>query len=176
MRWSKSVRTNPATVVGIGYVHDFVAIGTANGVGVANCANDYDPNWTIFSDGMIGGVYFCNDHVQDAYGAGASPGFNINYGFCPSASANRWLLNMGGALRACIASGSTTGSRVIAMLETTGGGTTDRNIDVKFKSLQHRSAGTGYVDWGTASQVIAPSYKVTQPTGTQVNVFLPPLD
>jgi hypothetical protein len=187
LKGNQFIRTNPATVNGIGFVHtaqldvgpsggNFVAIGTSNGVGVDNCANDYDPRWTIFTDGQIGGVYFCNDEALDVYNANDNPPFTIEWDFCPSAGANRWNMYMGGVLRRCINSANSAGSRVIAMLETTGGSSVDRNIDVQWNNLRHSITNSAYVDWGSASLQNAPSYTITQVNSTRIDEYLAPLD
>ena len=189
MKGRQGIRTDPSTVNGVGYVHpsqmdigaeggDFVAIGTAKGVGVAgtSCDDDYGGLWTVYTDGRIGGVWWCEDLDVNAYGPDTNPTFTIEYGWCPSASANRWLLFFDGTLWRCKAANPTTGSRTIVMLETTGSSTVDRNIDVKYSGLERSAPGAGYVSWGTASQFIAPTYAIDQPTGTQINIYEPPLD
>jgi hypothetical protein len=184
----QGIRTDPATVSGVGYVHasqvdvgavggDFVAIGTAKGVGVESCADDYDAKWSIYTDGELGGVYFCNDEKVDAYAAGANPSFSIEYGFCPSTLSNKWLLSMGGTLWSCYGSSSTTASRVSAMLETTGSSTVDRNIDVKFTGLNWSLSGSSsWTSFGTGTVVHSPSYSNSSVSSTAFNVYLAPLD
>ena len=182
---NQGIRTDPATVNGIGYVHSsqmdigdpgnmFVAVGTAKGVGVDNCANDYDSLWTVYEDGVIGGVYFCNDLDVDAYGANTSPSFSITRGACQGGQ--RWLMEFGGTRWDCIVSGVDGASRAIGLLETTGGSTTDRNIDVKFKNLATRDIGSTWDVFGTASTSVDPNYSVSVVSTLQFNVFLPPLD
>jgi hypothetical protein len=189
-----NIRTDPATVNGIGYVHimqmdtgalggDFIAIGTAKGVGVGNCADDYDAKWTIYTDGISGGVYFCNDESVDKYAAGAIPFFQINWSWCPSASANRWTMYMGtpspGTLWACYSNTSSTSRAAIAGLETTGGSTTDRNIDVKYTNLKTNSVGSSTWNNFNASTAIIgtdPNYSNTYVSATAFNVYLAPLD
>lgn len=185
----QGIRTDPATVTGIGYIHPtqmdvgsagnaFVAIGTAKGVGVDNCANDYDALWTVYVDGIIGGVYFCEDVNVDAYGAGTNPAFNIEYGFCPSVSANRWLLSFGGVLWRCKDSGAVGAVSGKAGLETTGGSNVDRNIDVKYTNLQRNMQGsTSWLNLGPFNESFAaPNYTYQFVSNTAFNVFLAPLN
>lgn len=184
----QALRTNPATVVGVGYVHasqvdvgagggDFVAIGTAKGRGVANCADQYSGSWTIYTDGILGGVYFCNDEKKNAYKAKTNPTFSIQYDYCPSASTDRWLLSFGGTLWRCLGTGQTGGHRVTAMLETTGASNVDRNIDVRFNNLRRRHQGANWVDFGAPGHHFSNlNYSVANPYNDQVDAFLTPLD
>jgi hypothetical protein len=188
-RGSQAIRTDPATVAGIGYIHpiqmdtgapggDFLAIGTANGWGVDNCADDYDAKWTIYTDGRSGGVYFCNDESLDAYSAGANPSFRISWGWCNSEHANRWQMVMGGLIWACYANTASAGITVGAGLETTGGSLTDRNIDVKYTDMQFSLTGSQtWINFGPSSTYFtAPSYTNQYVSATAFNVFLAPLD
>jgi hypothetical protein len=183
------IRTNIATVNGIGYVHTqqmdigapagaFVAIGTAKGFGVpgTNCPDSYNSPWDIFTDGTIGGVYFCRTEANDVYGAGDGADFKIVWGTCPSTSTNQWLMYFGG-FRRCLSATASQGSRVVAMLETTalGGTTVDRNIDFTASGMQYRIGGT-WIGMNGLAQVIAPSYEITVPQPDTANVFLPPLN
>jgi hypothetical protein len=184
----QGIRTDPATVTGIGYVHPtqmdigsvgaaFVAIGTAKGVGVDDCANDYDALWTVYIDGEIGGTYFCEDVDVDAYGSGTNPAFNISYEFCPSVLANRWLLSFGGVLWSCKSAGATGATRAIGMIETTGSSSTDRNIDVKYTNLQLNNISSNtWNNFGNAASSVAPNYSFANVSTTAFNVFLAPLD
>lgn len=186
-RGNQGIRTDPATVNGIGYVHpaqldigdpngSFLAIGTAKGVGVDNCANDYDAKWTIYTDGELQGVYFCDDQDVDAYSAGANPGFKIVYGNC-LVTGNAWELHMGNTLWRCISATSHKASRAIAMLETVGTNT-DKNIDVKYTDLENNNDSSGtWHSWGTVDDLFAdPNYTATQPIDTSINAYLAPLD
>ncbi len=187
----QEIRTDPATVSGIGYVHpvqvdvgaaggDFVAIGTAKGVGVANCANDYDAKWTVYMDWVLGGVYNCYDIALDVYGVGGKPHLKIQYQTCTSTGASRWVLTWASVQRACLVSGATNASRVIVALETTGGSTVDRNIDVKYTAIQYkkRSGGSWYA-FGTCTlspSFAEPNYSISAPSSTACNTYLAPLD
>lgn len=182
------IRTDPATVVGVGYVHptqadvgaaggDFVAIGTANGAGVDNCANDYDPEWTIYTDGEIGGVYFCNDHSLDVYAAGSDVSFMIRYTWCASQSSNRWVMTMGGTVWACY-SATSSASRVSAFIETTGS-TTDRNIDVMYTSLEKSRTGTfAWEAFGdqSANRTVFPLYSYRYVSTGAFDAYLAPMN
>jgi hypothetical protein len=183
----QEIRTGPATVNGIGYIHPtqadigvdgggFVGIGTAKGVGIDQCADNYDALWTVYTDGFIGGNYFCHDENPDAYTIGDNPSFKIVYANCPSSQTNAWLMYFGGTLWRCLYSDQHVAQSVGVGLETTGGSNVDRNIDVKYSELEHRSQGSGFVGWGTASTFAAPSYTVTQPVNAKINAFLAPLD
>ncbi|MGB8361544.1 MAG: hypothetical protein WCE80_09105 [Acidimicrobiia bacterium] len=128
-------------------------------------------------DGVIGGVYFCQDLQLDAYGANTNPTFEISYGWCPSQSANRWLLSFGGTLWTCKNLSSSAAVRAIGMIETTGTSTVDRNIDVKYTNLKYRYSGAStWNNFGTATSVVAPSYTYAYVSSTAFNVYLAPLD
>lgn len=179
------IRTNPATVNGIGYVHalqldigapgeNFVAIGTAKGVGVDNCPNSYDSPWDIYTDGAIAGAYFCHTEANNLYTAGDSAGFTITWANCPGTSNPRWVMYMDG-FRRCISAGTSQGSRTIAMLETTGGSNVDRNIDFTAYNMEYKISGT-WVGMNGLSQSVANNYSITIPQPDRANIFLAPLD
>jgi hypothetical protein len=188
LRGNQGIRTDPATVQGVGFVHtaqldvgavggDFVAIGTANGLGTSFCEDDYDPRWTVFHDRVIGAVYACVDHTLDTYTTGDNPSFEILYKFCVAAQANRWVLTLGGVQRTCISSASTGGTRMIGMLETTGGSATDRNIDVKWTNMNRNTVGfSTWTAFGTPSSFVAPSYSYQFVSTTAFNTYLAPLN
>lgn len=195
LKGNQGIRTDPATVFGTGFVHaaqidtgaqggDFVAIGTANSAGAGgdpgqpSCADDYDPRWTIYADGITGGLYWCVDYTQDAYTTGANPTFQIEYGFCSPSGPVSWVLTFAGTQRRCAANSGSAGSRAIVMLETAGSSTTDRNIDVKYTTLKVNL--TGFPTWldFSATHQVGPdaSYSVTLVSSTAVNAYLAPLD
>lgn len=184
-----SIRTDPPTVTGVGYIHtmqvdtgsaggDFVAIGTAKGVGVGNCSDDYDADWSLYTDGVTNGVYFCNDESLDAYQKFDNPAFSITWEWCPSASANRWLMTMSGVVWACYQSSASSGAGVAAGLETTGSSNVDRNIDVKYTNLKTNVTGTStWGNFGSGSIIITdPSYSNSYVTTNAFNVYLAPLN
>ncbi|MGI8822089.1 MAG: hypothetical protein ACR2JP_02080 [Acidimicrobiia bacterium] len=187
-RGNQNIRTDPATVAGIGFVHpvqmdigvlggDFVAIGTSNGLGADGCADDYDAKWTVYTDGVDDGEYFCNDEQLDAYGVGANPAFSITHGFCPSEILDRWLMSFGGTLWACYVGSSSVARRAIAGLETTGGSTVDRNIDVKYTNLNvNRSGNTDWILFRPSEGPVGDFYEYEFVSNTKFNTFLPPLD
>jgi hypothetical protein len=186
----QEIRTDPATVTGVGYVHpvqadvgalggDFVAVGTAKGVGVANCANDYDPKWNVYGDWVIGGVYNCIDFALDKYGALNTPVFQIDYAWCASAGATRWRLNFGGTVYTCLNTGSTSAAGLYAFLETTGTGTADRNIDVEYRQLKKKYVGT--TTWHNLGdtrpyQVVDPNYTYVYISNTAFRAYLAPFN
>jgi hypothetical protein len=191
LQGNQGIRTDPATVAHVGYVHptqidtgsaggDFVAIGTANGLGVSNCADDYDAGWTIYADGITGGVYWCTDYTQDAYTTGSNPSFQIQYKLCPQGSSTaRWSLSFGGTVRKCQNQGTTTGKRAVTMIEVTceagGSCTTDRNIDVKYTNLTV-AVGGSWVNFAANAEVKDPAYSVDYPNNNSVNAYLAPLN
>lgn len=184
----QGIRTDPATVSGVGYVHptqvdvgayggDFVAIGTANGLGVDNCANDYDAKWTVYTDGVIGGVYRCDDEKLDAYTTGSNPSFTIQRAWCPSQSATRWLLFFGGTLWRCMSHSATGAIGAAAGLETTGSSTTDRNIDVKYTGLNTSNINSStWNAFGAGTSIHSPNYSYQYVSTTAFNVYLAPLN
>jgi len=190
LKGTQGIRTDPPTVVGIGYVHitqldtgaaggDFVAIGTANGLGVDNCADDYDARWTGYYDGVAGGIYFCEDFAPDAWGAGASVSFAIEFKACPATGLNRWVLTLGGVVRGCVNASGTSGPQINVGIETTGGSSTDRNIDARYTSLMRKSPGANWVNWGSAAGtgfIVDLSYAADWVSETAIDTYLPPLN
>jgi len=190
-RGRQGIRTNPSTVNGISFVHpvqadvgslglSFLAVGTYKGAGtsghVQDCPDDYTGSWSVYVDGEIGGVYFCDKVLDSAYNAGTNPKFQIEYTFCPSASANRWHLYFGGTLWRCQNSGAVGATRAAAGLETKGT-TVDRNIDVKYTELNiNRRDGLAWLNFSANDNIADPNYTVNVVSNTAVNVFLAPLD
>lgn len=151
---NQGIRTDPAAVQGIAYVHiaqvimagptDFVAIGTVKGEGTSggavNCVDHYEPaNWSGYYDRVINGVYTCSNFSTKAYLAGSHPSFKIQWAFCQAVGANRWLMTFASAQRTCIF-GPSSGVALVAGLETFG--TVDRNIDVKWTNMKKNLTGT----------------------------------
>lgn len=183
------IRTGPATVNGVGYIHgmqmdvgaqggSFIAIGTSRGLGVpgTQCSDQYSGGWDIYTDGEIGGVYFCRIEELNAYNAGDTAAFTLRWGDCPGAAQDRWLFFMGGPLRRCDNASSHTASRVMVMLETTGSSNVDRNLDVTYTNLEWRSTEGVYVKSENMRGDADPSYTVSFPANGKVNAFLAPLD
>jgi hypothetical protein len=191
-RGRQGIRTDPATVTGVGYAHPtqmgigslgaaFLAVGTHNGLGTSghaqDCANSSNPLWSVYVDGELAGAYFCEIVSANAYGADTNPAFRIEYGFCPSVSANRWLLSFGGTLWRCKSSGATGASFIGAGLETIGSSMTDRNIDVKYTNMEFNLVG--FSSWASADMqdhFESPNYSHTYVSPTAFNVFLAPLN
>jgi hypothetical protein len=181
---NQGIRTDPGTVAGVGYVHptqldvgpeggDFVAIGTANGLGVLACADSYNSLWSAYVDGVYLGVYYCHDVVVNGYAAGSNPSFAIEWGWCPWDSQNLWTLYFGGALRSCEFGTSSSGAIVNSGLEVSGGTTIDYNIDVKYTNLRRRIAGsTLYSSPGTSFACIDPSYQYQSVSSSAHNDYL----
>jgi hypothetical protein len=154
----------------------FVAVGTANGAGVDNCANDYDSKWTGYYDGEIAGVYFCFDFGQDNWSAGDSPAFRIERD-CQLGPNVRWGLYFAGSQRACIDSGASGASRAVAAIEVISPNGGDRNVDVKYTSLDRSMTGsTSWVAFDNNDSRADPNYSFTRVSSTAVNTFLAPLD
>ena len=182
---NQRIRTDPATVQGIGYIHpiymdvgadggDFVAVGTANGVGVDHCADDYDEKWTVYGDWVIGGIYHCWDFALDKYNAGANPTFKIARELCPIGEgeyAYRWVLVFGGTLYRCLSHSATGADSVEAGLETTGPGNVDRNIDVTYTNLKIDGSNAGAPTWYRDATDYVNNY-----ANAVSDLFLAPLD
>lgn len=184
------IRTDPPTEAFVTYVHptqadvgatggDFVAIGTANGNGVNNCADDYDPLWSGYYDGRIGGVYFCEDFNLDHFGIGDNPAFRIYYTSCGTGGPRQWTLVFAGNRHACLNMGTAAAQRLTLGLEVVGS-SIDRNIDVKYTSL-YRNQTNSY-DWQVLGKpapsdfIIDPNYDYDWVSNTSQNFYLPPLD
>lgn len=186
VRGNQGIRTNPGTVNGVVYVHptqmdvgsigaSFVAVGTANGAGVDNCANDYDPHWTGYYDGEIAGVYFCFDFGQDNWTTGDAPSFRIERD-CQLGGNVRWGLYFAGSQRACIDSGASGSSAAVAGIEVGSPDGTDRNVDAKYTSLDRRWSGGSWVAFDNNSTRVDNNYSFTRVSNTAVNTYLAPLD
>jgi len=186
IRGNQGIRTNPGTVNGVVYVHptqmdvgslgaSFIAIGTANGAGVADCADDYDPHWTGYYDGEIAGVYFCSDFGHDNWTTGDSPSFRIERD-CQLGPNVRWGVYFAGSQRACLDSGASGSSAGVAGIEVGSPDGTDRNIDAKYTSLDRKWSGGSWVAFDNNSTRVDNNYSFTRVSNTAVNTYLSPLD
>ena len=187
-RGYQDIRTDPATVVGVGYVHpvtidlavsDFIGIGTANGLGASgaggSCPNEYDPKWSIYYDFFIAGVYGCHTAANDVYAAGAFPTFRIQWEWCQAQNGNRWVLTMANVQRGCLNHGTHAARILGAGLETTGSSVTDRNIDVAYFNVRRHLTGSGVWDpFGSGSPAIDPNYSYLYLNSTEFRVYLAP--
>lgn len=186
------LRTDPATVVGVGYVHpvqmdigsyggDFVAVGTSNGMGTDagatyNCSDHYDARWDIYTDGVIGGIYECHDNQTNAFVAPSSQAFKIDWRFCTGDGANRWVMRWNSHDQLCLNSSSHAAIWFGAGLETAGSSSTDRNIDVRYWTMQYQLSGGSWSNVGFVSKNVDPSYSFTNPVTTNFNTYLAPLN
>lgn len=192
LKGNQNIRTDLATITGSAWVHptqvdvgsaggDFVAIGTYKGLGPDLCLDDYDARWSAYVDYKIGGVYHCQTFLVDYYGIGANPTFQIAWGFCSPSGPTSWVMTWSGVQRKCISSANSSGSRVIAGLETTlASGTTDRNIDVQYTNLKKNYAGAStWFDFGGCPgppSFADPNYSLQNVSNTACNTYLAPLD
>jgi len=78
---------------------------------------------------------------------------------------------------ACIVSGALDATKAVGMLETTGGSSVDRNIDVKFKNVERQSVGSmTWHDFGTPNITpIDPSYSFDLVSSTEFRIPTPRL-
>jgi hypothetical protein len=192
LRGNMEIRTNPTGVTGVGFIHPtqldigpntdntFVAIGTAKGVGTDNCDTRYNGSWTIYTDGRIDGIYFCEDENVNAYQVGDNPPFTIaSYGTCatPPPQPSGWRLYMGGIQWNCVQAVYHKGSQVSAGLEQVNGDSGGYNLDVKYSNLQSSTDGAGWTDFGPPTFVVEDyTYQVTTPTDQKLNAYKPALD
>ena len=153
----QTIRTDPATVGGVSYVHpaqisidlngNFVGIGTYKGFGTNlganhNCPSHYDPaDWSGYYDYSINGVYNCFNFCMDCWALGDSPSFQIYYTYCPTIG-NRWVMTFATIRRGCIA-GPSSGRRAVAGLEVTS--VVEYNVDVKWTNMtDHRPGASSW--------------------------------
>lgn len=192
LRGNQGIRTNPGTVSGVSFVHptqmdigsqggDFLAIGTYNGQGTTggstNCPSDFDLNWNVYVDGVLGGVYFCDRVQQDSYTKDVSPGFRIEWAPCIGHDENRWLLYFGGTLWRCPNTSTSSAIRAIAGIEVVSSNGVDRNVDAKYSSLNVNLTGsTSWQSFSHNASQVDPSYSFGAVSSTAFNTFLAPLD
>ena len=152
------IRTNPATVIGWGFIHPaqvhidgngtFIGIGTYKGRGTvagntSDCPNQYSPSdWSGYYDYEINMVYNCYPFCEDCWQTNDEPSFKIDWNYCPTIG-NRWVLTFDGTRRGCLYSSSHFDG-VSAGLEVLPGGLTDYNIDVTWKNMENRSSGLNW--------------------------------
>jgi hypothetical protein len=189
VKGNQGIRTNPATVNNVGFAHpvqldigsaaaNFISVGTYKGAGNTSggCPDNYNNPWSVYVDGVIGGVYFCDRVNPNAYGANTNPTFIIEWGFCPSVSANRWLFSFGGTLWKCLNAQSHAAIAAIAGLETAGT-TTDYNIDVKYTSMKISLQGSAnFIDFNPNDSNVDLNYFHSVESNTKFNDYLSPLD
>lgn len=191
IKGNQDIRTDPATVVGVGYNHpiwvvyrpassfDFVSIGTRNGLGPSgtSCANDYDAKWTVYIDRIINGVYGCWDEAHDLYAAGANPSFEISWGVC--SGFYRWVMKFGGVTYQCIYAPWGNAQWIEIGIEVTGNDSVDRNIDAKWTNLKKSYVSSSVWDnFGSCTTLgtVDPNYDVDTVSVTACNTYLPPLN
>jgi hypothetical protein len=159
----------------------FVGVGTYNGKGSSapggqNCANDYDSKWSGYYDGEIAGTYFCQKFGDDNWGVGDSPVFRIERD-CNLGGNTLWGLYFAGSQRACIDSGASGATLVDVGIEAQQSGTTDRNIDVKYTSLDVNFTGGGaWSNFNRNDLIVDDNYSLADPSSTAINTYLAPLD
>ena len=191
LRGNQGIGTDPATVNGVGYNHitqmdvgsigaSFVAVGTYNGFGSSgatqNCDHDYDSRWSGYYDGEIEGVYFCQKFGDDNWGVGDSPAFRIERD-CNLGGNIRWGLYFAGSQRACINSGASGATRALAGIETQNSDSPDRNIDVKYTSLDVNKTGGGtWLAFNATDKFVDYDYRFDLVSSTAFNTYLAPLD
>lgn len=189
VRGAQGIRTSPGTVNGVAYAHpvqmdvgsqgtSFIGIGTYNGAGTtdANCPNDYDAGWSGYYDGEIGGVYFCTKFADDAWVAGSSPSFRIERD-CQLGGNIVWGVYFAGTQRACLNSGAAGATKTGASLEVVSNDGADRNIDVKYTSLDvNFTSGSAWNTFSHNATYVDPNYSFGAVSNTAFNTFLSPLD
>jgi hypothetical protein len=190
VRGNQGIRTGPATVNGVSYVHptqmdvgslgdSFVAIGTYNGQGTsgggADCPNDYDSGWSGYYDGVIAGVYFCFKFGDDNWSVGDSPTFRIERD-CQLGPNVRWGVYFAGSQRACLDSGASGATAAVASIEVVSSGGTDRNVDVKYTSLDVHFVGGSWGSFSHNDTRVDPFYSFGAVSSTAFNTYLAPLD
>jgi hypothetical protein len=191
LKGNQGIRTDPATVSGVSFVHTaqvnidvagtFVAIGTYKGAGTAggqpNCPAHYDPgsHWSGFYDGEINGVYFCTSFGTNQWLAGANPSFKIEWAYCPTIG-NRWVLTFAGTTRTCIF-GPSSAVAVTGGLETVQASTVDRNIDVKWTNMMWSVGGNTFVNVGNTQPGYCDDFYTYQyVSDSSWNTYLAPLN
>jgi len=183
------IRTDPATVATATYLHitqadpgpldnDFIAIGTSNGHGVDHCDDDFDPLWSGYYDGRMGGLYFCWDFSPDAFGVGANPSFQIYHTTCPFWAQTLWVVSFNGTALDCVNLGSNSAQYLTVGLEvrTDPFDATDRNIDVKYTQLfRNQTNGANWIELGhppMSDVYLDQSYKWQWVSNTAQNFYL----
>jgi hypothetical protein len=189
----QNIRTDPPTHSDEAYVHfaqvlktgeangDFVAVGSANGVGVQDCPDQYNGKWDVYTDGRIGGVYFCHTHDVNRFSAGDDIPFKILRVNCGTISdpLYGWNMSMAGHDWACYATSWGTGQMLSVGLEHAGTSATyqtDRNLDVKYTNLQVKPTGGTWSDFLVGQGHTDPSYTETYLTDTSAKMYLAPWD
>lgn len=158
VRGNQGIRTNPATVNGVAFIHlgqlfldangNFIGVGTYKGRntvgGTTNCPSHYGGDWTGYYDRVVAMVYACSDFCVDCWDTGDNPSFKIEWASCLPQPVSRWVVTFAGTNRACI-SGPSSGIGGSAGLEVVGT-TNDYNIDAKWTNMQQRPQGGTF--WG----------------------------
>ena len=78
---------------------DFIGWGTARGVGVDDCPDDYSLGWQIYIDGYKFGVYFCRQQYGSVAGAAQDELFTLRYGDCNGT--DKWRAFHNGVRKTC---------------------------------------------------------------------------
>jgi len=76
--------------VGGGVSDDFVGWGTARGVGVDACPDNYDQDaWQVYADGTQNLQYRCRQNYGSLAETAANQAFKIKYGTCSASGQTR---------------------------------------------------------------------------------------
>ncbi len=121
-------------------------------------------------------MYFCRKFADDLWTVGDWPRFRIQRE-CNLGASIGWAVHFGGSERACLDSGASASITAAAGLETVSSDGTDRNIDVKYDSVNVKFTGnSSWFDFDNNTSSADPSYSFSRVSSTAFNTYLAPLD
>lgn len=127
---------------------DFLGWGTARGVGVDNCADDYTAHWKVYIDGYKFGDYFCIQDFGEIAGTATNQLFTLRYGDCNGTNKYRAFLN--GVRLSCQAINGSVADHLAAGSEVIGT-TGQLHADIHYDDLSRYYAVTdNWSAWNSA--------------------------
>lgn len=153
---------------------DFIGFGTAKGLGVANCPDQWGPSWQVYVDGTVYGTYFCED-LQYISGGAQSQSFIVqrHAGQCsPSEPGPGWDVKWQGVTRSCISQSFSSTDFIGAGAEN-GNNQPNQAIRIDYVQMQYRNVGTTYGYWGSYTRLFDAPYTIT-PFGTRTSYSIAP--
>ncbi len=151
---------------------DFLGLGTYKGQGPGQdptCSSNYGTGWTVYADGRVLGVYFCQPFqvlsgnaqsqsliIQRAAGSGSCPGDPGPPG---------WIVEWQLVELECFSNLRFSSTQWVSAGAENVGGTTGMAIGLSYVQLQFRQSGHTYEYWPSRYVQSDPGYTITY-TGT----------
>lgn len=147
---------------------DFVGWGTAKGVGVGACPDDYT-GWNVYVDGVSFGSYFCRQTYGQLSDTATNNKFTIRYMNCSNGTAE-WVFLLNNVEKTCAKMNASRGTPLSGSESVNT--TVTQNLKIHYEGLQFHN-GTSWANWGSSySHCADPGYSVRTVSTTEFWVEL----